>query len=297
MGLLTGKVAIITGAGGGLGRAYALLFAREGAHVIVNDYSVTVDGDEIAGPSLADGVVAEITQAGGSAVANRADVGSEEGGLSILQTALDVFGRVDILVNNAGIVRDSDFEVMPAEDWDRVIQIHLRGTFCVSQPVFAQMVRQGGGGVIVNTTSRSGIRGKTRQANYSAAKGGVIALSNVLALEGKPHGIRVWTISPRAATRAWDFVGNTSAGPMTETIRSHFSADAVALTALYMVSDLSRPHTGKILFASADSVREVRFEAAPKFEPAATTSVYDLVAAIGAGQLLFRDEPEFDRLV
>lgn len=296
MGLLTGKVAIVTGAGGGLGRAYALLFASEGAQVVVNDYSVTVDGGEMAGPSLADGVVAEIARAGGSAVANRADVGSEVGGLSILQSALDAFGRVDILVNNAGIVRDSDFVAMPAQDWDRVIEIHLRGTFCVSQPVFGQMIRQGGGGVIVNTTSRSGIRGKTRQANYSAAKGGVIGLSNVLALEGKPHGIRVWTISPRAATRAWDFVGNTSAGTMSETIRSHFSVDAVALTALYMVSDLSRPHTGKIVFASADSVREVRFEAAPKFDPGVETTVDDLVAAIDAGQLLFQDEPRFDRL-
>jgi NAD(P)-dependent dehydrogenase (short-subunit alcohol dehydrogenase family) len=289
---LEGKVAIVTGAGGGVGRAYAHIFARHGAKVVVNDYSVSVAGERLGGKPLADMVVDEIRAAGGEAVANHADVSTQDGGASILQTALDAYGGVDILLNNAGIVRDADFADMTIEEWDSLIAVHLRGAFCVTQPVWRQLIAQGRGGVIINTTSRSALRGKTRQANYGAAKGGIIGFSNVLALEGEPHGIRVWTISPRAATRAWAAGLTTSAGKLTDEIVAHFTQESVALAALYMASEVSAPHSGRILFASVENIREVRLEAAPSHIPSPEDEVEDLLKAIGEGRLLFPQAAE-----
>jgi NAD(P)-dependent dehydrogenase (short-subunit alcohol dehydrogenase family) len=296
MGILDGKVAIITGAGGGVGRAYALLFAREGAKVVVNDLSVTPDGDRPADVPMADQVVAEIEAAGGVAVANRGDVATEEGAQSILDTALDAFGKVDILVNNAGIFRDGPFAEMSLRDWRRVIDVHLHGSFMVAQRVFRRMVKQGAGGVIVNTTSRTALRGKELQANYGAAKGALIGLSNVVALEGRAHGIRALTILPRGATRGWEVAAITSAGKMTDEIRRHFTLDAPALALLYLVSDFAKEHTGKTFFASADTICEVRWEAAPGVKPTPSTTVDDLVRAAASGQLSFLGEFDPNRI-
>jgi NAD(P)-dependent dehydrogenase (short-subunit alcohol dehydrogenase family) len=295
VGLLDGKVAIITGAAHGLGRQYAELFAVEGASVVVNDLGVSVNG---LAPSSADAeeVAAAICSAGGQAVASAADVSDPVAAAGILDDAVSQFGSVDILVNNAGIVRDRAFTEMSHSEWTSVLAVHLTGTKNVTQPVFDHMVKQRRGGVIVNTTSRSGLRGKIDQANYSAAKGGIVGLSNVLALEGAAHGIRVWTISPRAATRAWASVASTSAGPMTDLLWDRFPIDAVATTVLYMVSDLSAPHTGKVVFASAESIREVRWEAAAKYSPGTNPTVAELQAAIASGQLLFKDEADPERL-
>ena len=199
MGLLDGKVAIITGAGGGLGEGYAKLFAREGAAVVVNDLGGPRDGSG-SDKSMAQKVVDAIKAEGGRAVANGADISTIAGGQSVFDDAIKNFGRADILVNNAGILLDETFAKAKEANWDRVIRVHLKGTFCCTQPVFKWM-RENGGGVIVNTSSTSGLIGNFGQTNYGAAKGGIWGLSNVLAIEGRKYNIRIWTLAPGALTR------------------------------------------------------------------------------------------------
>jgi NAD(P)-dependent dehydrogenase (short-subunit alcohol dehydrogenase family) len=194
-----GRAAIITGAGGGLGRTYALELARRGARVVVNDLGGAVDGTG-ASSSAADQVVAEIQEAGGEAVANYDSVSSEEGGEAIVQTALDAFGRLDIVVNNAGILRDKSFAKMTMAEVEAVIDVHLKGGFNVSSPAF-KIMRESGYGRFVFTSSASGLFGNFGQANYGAAKAGVVGLSNVLAIEGEKHNIKSNAIAPIAKTR------------------------------------------------------------------------------------------------
>jgi NAD(P)-dependent dehydrogenase (short-subunit alcohol dehydrogenase family) len=289
-GILEGKAAAITGAGTGLGRSYALTFAAHGASVVVNDRSVTVEGAALNSRSLADEVVGEIRAAAGTAVANYADVSDVAGAASITEDAVAAFGRLDILVNNAGIVRDSPFADMPVEDFDALIAVHLRGTFLVSQSAFSHMAERGDGGVIVNTTSRTGIRGKTGQANYAAAKAGIIGLSSVLALEGRDHGIRVWTVSPRMASRAWENGRVTSSGVITDELREYHTGDAAALAVLYMVSDRAAAYTGKVVFASADGLQEMRWQPARAWEPGRAADVDDVAKAVDGGLVLFADK-------
>lgn len=194
-----GRVAIITGAGGGLGRSHALELARRGAQVLVNDLGGALDG---SGSSLtaADRVVDEITAAGGIAVANHDSVATAEGGQNIVQAAIDAFGRVDVLVNNAGILRDKAFHKMDDAMIEAVINVHLKGALYVSQPAY-RLMREQGYGRIVNTSSASGLFGNFGQANYGAAKAGLAGLTRVLAIEGASHGIQVNAIAPIAATR------------------------------------------------------------------------------------------------
>jgi NAD(P)-dependent dehydrogenase (short-subunit alcohol dehydrogenase family) len=194
-----GRVAIITGAGGGLGRTYALELAHRGARVVVNDLGGAVDGTG-ASSSAADQVVAEIQEAGGEAVANYDSVSSEEGGEAIVQTALDAFGRLDIVVNNAGILRDKSFAKMTMAEVQAVIDVHLKGGFNVSSPAF-KLMRENGYGRFVFTSSASGLFGNFGQANYGAAKAGLVGLSNVLAIEGEKHNIKSNAIAPIAKTR------------------------------------------------------------------------------------------------
>ena len=193
------RVAIITGAGGGLGRSHALELARRGARVVVNDVGRSVHGDG-ASTDAAQAVVDEITALGGTAVANHDTVATTEGGHAIVQAALEEFGRVDIVINNAGILRDKAFHKMDSHMIDSVIDIHLKGALFVSQPAF-RVMRDNGYGRIVNTTSASGLFGNFGQANYGAAKAGLAGLTRVLALEGEAHGIKVNAIAPIAATR------------------------------------------------------------------------------------------------
>ena len=164
MGLLDGKVALITGAGGGLGEAYAKLFAREGAAVVVNDLGGPRDGSG-SDVSMAQKVVDAIKAEGGHAVANGADISTLAGGQSVFDDAIKHFGRADILVNNAGILLDQTFAKATEAGWDKVLKVHLKGTFCCTQPVFRWM-RENGGGVIVNTSSTSGLIGNFGQSNY-----------------------------------------------------------------------------------------------------------------------------------
>ncbi|MDT7754297.1 MAG: hypothetical protein QOH27_195 [Mycobacterium sp.] len=194
-----GRVVVITGAGGGLGRCHALEFARRGAQVVVNDVGASVDGTSQSS-SAAQAVVDEIVASGGSAVANTDSVATPDGGRAIIGTAVDAFGRVDVLVNNAGILRDAAFKNMTAEQVDAVIDVHLRGAFHVTGAAWPVM-REQNYGRIVMTTSGSGLFGTFGQANYGAAKTGLVGLMNVLAIEGQRNGILVNAISPIARTR------------------------------------------------------------------------------------------------
>ncbi len=193
------RVAIVTGAGGGLGRSHALLLARRGAAVVVNDLGGARDG---TGESMspADTVVAEIREAGGAAVASYDSVTSPQGGEAIVQTALDEFGRVDVLINNAGILRDVTLINMDWEALDAVLAVHLKGAFYVTRPAFRQMKEQGYGRVIV-TASNGGLLGNFGQTNYGAAKMGLVGFMNVLKLEGAKYDIKVNAIAPLARTR------------------------------------------------------------------------------------------------
>jgi NAD(P)-dependent dehydrogenase (short-subunit alcohol dehydrogenase family) len=205
-----GRVAIITGAGGGLGRSHALELARRGAHVLVNDLGGAVDGSG-SSQTAADRVVEEITALGGIAAANHDSVATSEGGQAIVQAAIDAFGRVDIVVNNAGILRDKAFHNMDDAMIQSVIDVHLKGAFYVSQPAY-RLMREQGYGRIVNTSSASGLFGNFGQANYGAAKAGLAGLTRVLALEGAGHGIKVNAIAPVAATRMTaDILGDLAA--------------------------------------------------------------------------------------
>jgi len=194
-----GRVAIITGAGGGLGRTYALELGRRGAQVVVNDLGGSADGTG-SGSAMADAVVKEITEAGGEAVANYDSVATPEGGESIVQAALDRFGKVDIVINNAGILRDKTFAKLPPEDLQLVLDVHLKGAFFVSQPAFRNM-KENGYGRFIFTASAAGLLGNFGQTNYGAAKMGLVGLSNVIAQEGAKYGIQSNVIAPLAKTR------------------------------------------------------------------------------------------------
>ncbi len=193
------RVAIVTGAGGGLGRSHALLLAARGAKVVVNDLGGSLDG-EGASQAAAQRVVDEITAAGGVAVPSYDGVDTAEGGRSIVQTAIDAFGRVDVVINNAGILRDVSFHKMSEADWDAVLRVHLAGTFYVTHAAWTTM-REAGYGRIVNTTSAAGLYGNFGQANYGAAKLGIVGLTKALAQEGHKKGIRANVIAPVAASR------------------------------------------------------------------------------------------------
>ena len=195
-----GKVAIITGAGGGLGRVYARDLAARGAKVVVNDLGAARDGTGEGSATPAQKVVDEIVAEGGEAIANYDNVATPEGGESIVKAATDHFGTVDILINNAGILRDKSFLKMDPENWQAVIDVHLNGAYHVTRPAFTVM-REKGYGRIIMTTSAAGLYGNFGQTNYSAAKMGLIGMMNTLTLEGRKYNIKVNTIAPLAASR------------------------------------------------------------------------------------------------
>jgi NAD(P)-dependent dehydrogenase (short-subunit alcohol dehydrogenase family) len=200
MSILEGKVAIVTGAGRGIGRDIAIDMAQEGARVVVNDLGGEVSG---AGSSrVADTVVEEIRSAGGEAVASHDTVATVPGGRAIFETALKSFGKLDILVNNAGVLRDKTLFNMSEEDWDTVIAVHLKGHYCCTRP-FVQYIREQKqpGGRIINFSSVSGLYGNFGQSNYGAAKAGIAGFSRVVALEVAKYGATCNVISPSAATR------------------------------------------------------------------------------------------------
>jgi NAD(P)-dependent dehydrogenase (short-subunit alcohol dehydrogenase family) len=207
-----GRVAVVTGAGRGLGRSYAMLLASRGAKVVVNDAGGGLGGEGgDAGP--AERVVAEITAAGGEAVACRASVATREGGETIIDTALENYGGIDVLIHNAGNVRRGSLKEMSYEDFDAVLDVHLRGAFNVVRPAFPVMCEAGYGRIVL-TSSIGGLYGNHSVANYAAAKAGVIGLSNVAALEGATEGVRCNVIVPAAVTRMAEGIDTSSYPPM-----------------------------------------------------------------------------------
>jgi NAD(P)-dependent dehydrogenase (short-subunit alcohol dehydrogenase family) len=224
----SGRVAIVTGAGAGLGRNYALELAKRGAKVVINDLGGTRDG---AGSSdaAANKVVDEIKALGGQAVPNYDNVATAAGGSNIVKTAVDAFGKVDILINNAGILRDKTFNKMEEENWDAVMNVHLRGAYCVSKPAF-EVMRSNNYGRIIMTTSGAGLFGNFGQSNYASAKMGLIGLTNVLKIEGAKYNIKTNVIVPVAASRLTEDV-------LPPEFFEKMKPDYIAPAVLYMCSE------------------------------------------------------------
>ena len=237
------RVAVITGGGRGLGREYALLLAERGAKVVVNDVGGTLTGDGAdAGPASA--VVGEITEAGGQAVACIESVATAEGGQAIIDTALREFGRIDILIHNAGNVRRAPLAQMSYEDFDAVLDVHLRGAFHVVRPAFAAMTEAGYGRIVL-TSSIGGLYGNHEVANYGVAKAGILGLSNVAALEGAASNVMSNVIVPAAVTRMAEGIDTSAYPPM--------GAELVAPTVGWLAHETCSV-TGEIMVALAGRV-------------------------------------------
>ena len=239
MGLLDGKVAVVTGSGGGIGKCHALALVKEGAKVVIND----VGGDRSGsgeGKAMADVVADEIKAAGGEAVPNYDSVASLEGGKAIIQTAIDAFGKIDILVNNAGILRDKSLLKMDEKMWDGVIAVHLKGTFACTQPAAAWMKENGNGGRIINTSSTSGLLGNFGQSNYGAAKAGIAGLTRVCAIELQKYGITCNALVPVAKTRMTEDLAAFSVLEEGQLDPAH-----IAPVMVFLASDLGKDITGK----------------------------------------------------
>jgi NAD(P)-dependent dehydrogenase (short-subunit alcohol dehydrogenase family) len=243
MGLLDGKVACVTGAGRGIGRSEALALAKEGAKVVVNDLGGTVSGTGRDG-TIADQVVKEIEEAGGSAVANYSDAATVEGADSIIWTALSRFGKVDIMVNNAGILRDRTVLNMSEEDWDLVMKVHAKHTFLCTRAAARIMKAQGTGGVIINTSSTSGLCGNFGQSNYGLAKCGIYAFSKISAMELARYGIRVNCVSPSGLTRMIPRAAEREISEETS------STEPTARLVVFLASDLAKDLNGRVLGTS-----------------------------------------------
>jgi NAD(P)-dependent dehydrogenase (short-subunit alcohol dehydrogenase family)/uncharacterized OB-fold protein/putative sterol carrier protein len=237
-----GRAAVVTGAGGGLGRAYALELARRGAKVVVNDFGGSRDGSGSGSSSAADRVVREIQDLGGEAVASYDSVAMPEGGEGIIKTAVDAFGRVDILINNAGILRDKSFAKMGLEDWRVVMDVHLNGAYYVTQAA-SRVMRDQGYGRIVMTTSAAGLYGNFGQTNYSTAKMGLVGLMNTLKIEGGKYNIKVNTVAPIAASRLTEDV-------LPPDLFQKMKPDYVASIVVYFWSEACE-ETGVIMNAGA----------------------------------------------
>jgi NAD(P)-dependent dehydrogenase (short-subunit alcohol dehydrogenase family) len=284
MGWLDGKVAIITGAGGGIGREHALALAREGASVLVNDLGGSRDGSG-KGHAMADKVVEEIRAAGGEAAANYDDVSTVEGGQGILKGALKAFDRVDILINNAGILRDKSFANTTEDLWDIVVKVHLKGTYCVTHAVYNHMKDSAQGGVIINTSSTSGLNGNFGQSNYGAAKAGIFGFSRCLSIEGKKYGIRVHILAPVALTRLTEDLP----GFDQEKSKAQFDPKLVSPLIVYLASDQAKELTGKTFFVGAGRIAEMRmvtFEGVTKKTNDGLWSPQEVADAMKPGAIL-----------
>ena len=245
------KTVIITGAGGGIGRCHALAFAKEGANVVVNDLGGARDGSN-PDEGTAATVVEEIHRAGGTAVADAHSVSEKAGAKAIIQTAIETFGGVDVLVNNAGILHDRTIAKMSEEEWEAVINVHLRGTYLCTQAACQQMIAQGRSGVIVNTSSTSGLFGNFGPGNYGAAKAGIAGFTKVAALEMLKHGIRVNAIAPTAKTRMTDDIAQ---------VPEALKPEHISPLVLYLASDLAAGITGRIFAAQGNYLQEFYYAA------------------------------------
>ncbi len=286
-----GRVAIITGAGGGLGRQHALLLASRGAQIVVNDLGGAVDGTgSSAGP--AQQVVEEIEALGGAAVADGNSVASPEGAEAMVKTALDAFGRVDIVINNAGILRDKSFKNMTQDLWDAVIAVHLTGAFNVTRAAWSHFCEQSYGR-IVSTSSAAGIFGNFGQANYGAAKMGIVGLTRVWAQEGAKYNIRANAIAPVARTRMTEEI----LGPLVEKVDPALVSPVVA----YLASE-DCPVNGEIYSVGAGRVSRIFIAEAPGYFKKDLTvedvrDNWDTIRAEGDYQIPISVNDEFGRLL
>ena len=249
-----GKVAIITGAGGGLGREHALMMASRGALVVVNDLGGAVDGTG-SDKGAAERVVDEIKEAGGEAVADTNSVATPEGGAAIVQSAIDAFGRIDIVVNNAGILRDKSFHNMTPDLWAPVVDVHLNGAYHVTAAAWPHM-REQNYGRIVSTASGAGIFGNFGQANYGAAKMALVGFTNVLAIEGASKNIKANVIAPVAKTRMTEDL----LGPLGEKVAPQYVSPIVT----YLAHESCEP-TGRIFSVAGGRVAEIFIGEGPGF--------------------------------
>ena len=237
-----GRVALVTGAGGGIGRAHALEIARRGGKVLVNDYGGDCYGRG-GGPEMAEAVVAEIRAAGGVARANWDTVATTDGANAIVAAAIEAFGRLDVVINNAGIIRNAYVAEMSDADWDEVIATHLTGSFKVTRAAWPHMAAQGYGRLVF-TCSSTATFGVTMMGNYAAAKGGIMGLVHTLSHEGAPHGILANAIMPNAMTRmalasaeSWTEAGETDGMEMPEAIGNAMNPEFNAPIAVYLASE------------------------------------------------------------
>ena len=246
MGLLDGKVALVTGAGGGLGRTHALLLAQEGASVVVNDLGGARDGTG-SGSSMADEVVKEIQDTGGQAVADYGNVAVLDDAKGMVKTAVDNFGKLDIFIANAGILRDKSFKNMEDDMWDVVVNVHLRGTYLTTKAAYDQMLEQGTGGRIVVTSSTSGLLGNFGQTNYGAAKAGIAGFARCLYLEGARYGVTVNILAPTALSRLTDDI-------FPEQTKEQFPPDRVSPLVVWLCTDDAKEVTGRTWLVAGNRV-------------------------------------------
>lgn len=255
MGVLSGKVVLVTGGANGIGRECAVLAGREGAKVVVNDLGSGVTGKDDDSAETAESVARQIRSAGGEAVSNQDSVASYAAVEAMVRQAVDAYGRIDAVINPAGILRDGMFHKMREADWDAVIEVHLRGAFNVSRAVVEQFRTQGGGS-FVHFTSTSGLIGNLGQANYAAAKMGVVGLSRILAMEGAAKGVRSNVIAPFAWTRmiATIPVTDEASAQRVERMRTGMRADQVAQLAIALAADDAADVSGQIFAVRGNEV-------------------------------------------
>lgn len=249
-----GRIAIVTGAGRGLGRAYAIGLAKRGAKVVVNDLESAPDDIRNGSSGPANVVASEIRQMGGAAVANYDNVATPEGGANIVKTAVDAFGKLDILINNAGILKDKSLINLEPEDWDKVIEVNLKGAYCVTRPAL-KIMKDNNYGRIIMTTSTAAIFGNFGQANYAAAKLGLIGLMNILKIEGAKYNIKVNTISPTAVTRLTESITPPD-------LAKKQNIDCVVPMVIFLCSD-QNVESGNIYYAGMGIYRRIALVSGP----------------------------------
>lgn len=281
MGMLDGKVALVTGAGGGLGRAHAMLLAAEGAKVVVNDLGGARDGTG-ASTSMADGVVDEILAAGGEAVAHYGSVTSREDAQGMVDAAVNQYGKIDILIANAGILRDKSFKNMTDDMWDVVLDVHLRGTYLTTKVAFDQMLEQGTGGRIIMTSSTSGLLGNFGQTNYGAAKAGIAGFMRCLWLEGVKYRITVNVLAPTATSRLTTDI-------LPEEIQENFPPEAVSPAVVWLCTDEAKDISGRQWLVAGNNVSLLSWQLTPIAQASADAEPW-AVADIGEKILASKDQ-------
>ena len=280
MGMLEGKVAVVTGAGGGLGRTHALLLAKEGAAVVVNDLGGARDGTG-SGTSMADGVVEEIRAAGGQAIAHYGSVSAKDDAIGMIDAAVNEYGKIDICICNAGILRDKSFKNMSDDMWDVVLDVHLRGTYLVTKAAYDKMLELGNGGRIIMTSSTSGLLGNFGQTNYGAAKAAIAGFMRCLWLEGLKYGVTVNVLAPTAMSRLTEDI-------LPEAVQDQFPPETVSPAVVWLCTDEAKDVTGRQWLVAGNSVSLLSWQVTPIADQDLSEGPWE-VAEIGERILASKD--------